>query len=333
MSGLKHTCKTVSLALVFTIGTLGSSSIAGTLKQGAEKYLQATFSNVKCEEKDRGNRVTCTADKAALSNADIQRRMGEYIEIRNYKADFVISGKDKMTYTGSMDLKYTDKFIREISRDAGALDVMDAVPNKVMCKGEYVLKNSLVNANYNCDISAKLYKLGLLGNMDVESSEYKNASIQEAALDSGIEALMEILDDDNPDSNKLSNYKVRFNTAEIRLDNNGLDKLIFDMVKAKKGENMSRSEYNSMIDLGVAYVPVALAQKDNLSKGVANNLSNITSILGDMAKGNKKGITVTAKDKKAKLFPLENLSSNIKDSDDDDIIDYLNRLDITVRSR
>ena len=174
-----------------------------------------------------------------------------------------------------------------------------------------------------------------LGRLDVtppsmESHRFLNKDIDKVFDD--LEQMLEDIDDSNMQQ-KLKDFKV--DIREIVLDVRGIQfaNKMFDVLK-KDDPNFTKEQYNATVNMGVAMVPVGLANA-RVSESSLEQVSKAAAALGDIALSKKQQAIITLKRKSAAMLELADLPDLMQkiDADPSVLLKYLDEYEISVVTR
>lgn len=164
----------------------------------------------------------------------------------------------------------------------------------------------------------------------MESHRFLNKDIDKVFDD--LEQMLEDIDDSNVQQ-KLKDFKV--DIREIVLDVKGIQfaNKMFDVLK-KDDPNFTKEQYNATVNMGVAMVPVGLANA-RVSESSLEQVSKAAAALGDIALSKKQQAIITLKRKSAAMLELADLPDLIAkiDADPSVLLKYLDEYEISVVTR
>lgn len=243
------------------------------------------------------------------------------IGFRNVKLDYMIDNKN-LNGAISFDIQVSDPKIDKAT--------LEFIPKRVVCSSPSNLQGKTYKGQLNCEISAPTYVLKTKGVGSMESHRFLNKDIDKVFDD--LEQMLEDIDDSNMQQ-KLKDFKV--DIREIVLDVKGIQfaNKMFNVLK-KDDPNFTKEQYNATVNMGVAMVPVGLANA-KVSESSLEQVSKAAAALGDIALSKKQQAIITLKRKSAAMLELADLLDLIAkiDADPSVLLKYLDEYEISVVTR
>lgn len=243
------------------------------------------------------------------------------IGFRNVKLDYMIDNKN-LNGAISFDIQVSDPRVDR--------EILEFTPKRVVCSSPSSLQGKTYKGQINCEIIAPTYVLKTKGVGSMESHRFLNKDIDKVFDD--LEQMLEDIDDSNMQQ-KLKDFKV--DIREIVLDVKGIQfaNKMFNVLK-KDDPNFTKEQYNATVNMGVAMVPVGLANA-RVSESSLEQVSKAAAALGDIALSKKQQAIITLKRKSAAMLELADLPDLIAkiDADPSVLLKYLDEYEISVVTR
>lgn len=243
------------------------------------------------------------------------------IGFRNVKLDYMIDNKN-LNGAISFDIQVSDPRVDR--------EILEFTPKRVVCSSPSSLQGKTHKGQINCEIIAPTYVLKTKGVGSMESHRFLNKDIDKVFDELG--QMLEDIDDSNMQQ-KLKDFKV--DIREIVLDVKGIQfaNKMFDVLK-KDDPNFTKEQYNATVNMGVAMVPVGLANA-RVSESSLEQVSKAAAALGDIALSKKQQAIITLKRKSAAMLELADLPDLIAkiDADPSVLLKYLDEYEISVVTR
>lgn len=242
------------------------------------------------------------------------------ISLRNVKLDYMIDNKN-FNQAIAFDLQVSDPSI-----DRATLEFM---PKRIVCSLPSNLQGKTYKGQLTCEINAPAYILKIKGVGSMESHRFSNKDIEKVFDD-----LEQMLDDIDSDMQQtLRDFKV--DLREIVLDVKGIQfaNKMFNVAK-KEEPGLTREQYNATVNMGVAMVPVGLANA-GVSESTLEQVSKAAAALGNIALSKKQQAIVTLKRKSVGMLELADLPNLIEkiEADPSVLLKYLDEYQISIITR
>lgn len=270
-------------------------------------------------EKDASFTYDCIGNDTKASCTAKQLKIDPTLTLRNIKVDYILN--DKSANTGiSLDLQ-----IKDPSLDSNTRELL---PKSVNCTSPSTLQGSLFKGSLTCNLTSSAYTIQLKSAGSLESKHLDKKDLSSAMEE--VEALFENATDPQE---ALNDFKIDPREFVIELKGARLGDKILAVLK-KDEPTMTKEQYNATINMGVAMVPVGLAN-GQLSQTTIDRLTKAATAIGEVLTSQKQQATITLKRKSGTMLDLADLPTFIAniDSDPMKLLQYLDEYQISVVTR
>ncbi len=307
MSKLKIGIYSAIMALCLIVPVNAKTSAKDLAEKNIRELGKGTENfNYDCEGNDA--KASCTIKKLIID---------QHSYISNIKLAYTIDNKNYDTAL-SFDIHVADPNI-----DASMLEML---PKHVNCISPTNTQGSIYKAQITCDIVSPVYTLQLKSAGSMESQKFKNQDIEDI-----ISELENIITEDTHDA--LKDFKIDPREFAIQIKAAKMGDKLFNAIK-KQDSTYTKEQYNAAINMGVAMVPVGLADAQ-VSEATMNQVTKAVTALGDIATSKKQQATITLKRKSGVMLELADLPQLLKKIDNDplSLLKYLDEYQISVVAR
>lgn len=282
-------------------------------KDRAEKTMQSMATKgdnfiYNCKGDD--TKASCTAKELVIDKE---------ISLRNIKFDYAIDDKN-LNSAISFDLR--------VKSDDIDASIIELIPKSVSCTSPSSLQGDLYKGQINCDITSPSYVLQLKGSLSMESDRFVNKDVSTVVAE-----LEDMLDNFSGTQKELQDFKVDPREFVINIKSMQLGNKIFNALK-KEDPTYTKEQYVAAVNMGVAMVPVGLANAKT-SESTTEQITKAATALGDIATSKKQQATISFNRKSAAMLDLADLPNFIHqiNSDPLSLLKYLDEYQISVISR
>lgn len=291
-------------------------------KERAEKAMQGIAS------KDENFTYNCQGNDAKASCTAKELIIDSDISLRNVKLDYVIDDKN---FNSMIDF---DLYIKTDDIDAAASinsSWVEFFPKHVSCSSPSSLQGSLYRGQITCDVTSPSYTVQFKSAGSIESDRFADKDMATIVVE--LEEIFDNLDDAANMQKELQDYRIDPRELVITIKGKQLGDKIFNIMK-KGDPTYTREQYVAAVNMGVAMVPVGLANAKT-SESTTEQVTKAATALGDIATSKKQQATISLKRKSAVMLDLADLPSFIQQIDADPLVllRYLDEYQISVVSR
>lgn len=297
----------VALSLIVPINAKTSAKDAA---ESVMKKLGGTDTGFVYDCIGNDTKASCTAKHLMIDNT---------LTLRNVKVDYILN--DKSANTGiAFDLQIKDPSIDS--------SVRELLPKSVNCTSPSTLQGTIYKGSLTCSLTSPTYTMQLKGAGALESKHLDKKDIASA-----IEEVESLFDDATDPQDALNDFRIDPREFMIELKGVKLGDKILAVLK-KDEPAMTKEQYNATINMGVAMVPVALAN-GGLSQTTIDRLTRAATAIGEVLTSQKQQATITLKRKSGTMLDLADLPTFMANVDSDPmrLLQYLDEYQIAVVTR
>ena len=287
-------------------------------KVSAKEYAEKTMQGMV--EKDQNFTYNCQGNDTKASCTAKKLVIHEILSINNIKFDYLIDNKN---VNSSMDFDLQFKNLDSVTAEF--------MPKHISCVSPSKLQDKLYQGQITCDITSPSYSIQIKGAGSMESDRFVGKD--SATISEEFEALLDKLDSTEDIQKELQDFKIDPRELVINVKGAQLGNKIFNAIK-KEDPSYTREQYIAAINMGVAMVPVGLANAKT-SETTMEQITKAATALGDIATSKKQQVTISFKRKSAVMLNLADLPDFIEqiDSDPLSLLKYLDEYQISTISR
>lgn len=285
-------------------------------KERAEKAMQDMAT------KDQNFTYNCQGNDTKASCTAKELIMDKDFSLRNIKFEYMIDDKN---LNSAIDFDLQVK-VPNIDND-----YVEFIPKHVSCVAPSSLQGSLYQGKIACDITSPSYSIQFKSAGSIESDKFADKDVETIVVE--LEDMFDKASNLNSLQNELQDFRVDPRELVVNIKGAQLGNKIFNVMK-KQDPTYTKEQYIATINMGVAMVPVGLANAKT-QESTIGQITKAATALGDIATSKKQQATISFKRKSSIMLNLADLPNFIQQIDADplSILKYLDDYQISVVSR